>query len=143
VDGAAAWSSPTRWPRCRRWPAPCTPPPEPLTFGVTGSSGKTSTKDLLAQVLGDLGPDPGAAGLVQQRAGPAADGAAPGGDTRFAALEYSARGVGHIAFLCGIVAPHVAWCSTSARRTWASSAAGRPSHAPRASSWTPPGCAPC
>ncbi len=29
-------------------------------------------------------------------------------DTRFAALEYSARGVGHIAFLCGIVPPHVA-----------------------------------
>ena len=34
---------------------------------ITGSSGKTSTKDLVAQVLPRIGPDAGAGGLVQQR----------------------------------------------------------------------------
>ena len=29
---------------------------QPLTVGVTGSSGKTSTKDLLGHLLSDLGP---------------------------------------------------------------------------------------
>ena len=45
-------------------------------IGVTGSSGKTSTKDLLAAVLGPLGDGRRTAGLVQQRAGPPVDGAA-------------------------------------------------------------------
>jgi UDP-N-acetylmuramoyl-tripeptide--D-alanyl-D-alanine ligase len=81
--------------------------PEPLTFGVTGSSGKTSTKDLLAQVLGDLGPTLAPQGSYNNELGLPLTALRRDGTTRFAALEYSARGVGHIAFLCGIVAPHV------------------------------------
>ena len=83
-------------------------PPEPLTFGLTGSSGKTSTKDLLAQVLGDLGPTLAPRGSFNNELGLPLTVLRRDADTRFAALEYSARGVGHIAFLCGIVAPHVA-----------------------------------
>ena len=79
---------------------------QPRTYGVTGSSGKTSTKDLLAQLLGDdvlapVGSFNNELGLplTLLRRTPA---------TRAAVLEYSARGVGHIAFLTGIAAPHVA-----------------------------------
>jgi UDP-N-acetylmuramoyl-tripeptide--D-alanyl-D-alanine ligase len=82
--------------------------PEPLTFGMTGSSGKTSTKDQLAQVLGDLGPTLAPQGSFNNELGLPLTVLRRAADTRFAALEYSARGVGHIAFLCGIVAPHVA-----------------------------------
>jgi UDP-N-acetylmuramoyl-tripeptide--D-alanyl-D-alanine ligase len=83
-------------------------PPEPLTVGVTGSSGKTSTKDLLAQVLAGFGPTLAPQGSFNNELGLPLTALRRSPQTRFAALEYSARGVGHIAFLCGIVAPHVA-----------------------------------
>jgi UDP-N-acetylmuramoyl-tripeptide--D-alanyl-D-alanine ligase len=83
-------------------------PPEPLTVGVTGSSGKTSTKDLLAQVLAGFGPTLAPQGSFNNELGLPLTALRRTAETRFAALEYSARGVGHIAFLCGIVAPHVA-----------------------------------
>ena len=83
-------------------------PPEPLTVGVTGSSGKTSTKDLLAQVLGGVGPTLAPQGSFNNELGLPLTALRRTPRTRFAALEYSARGVGHIAFLCGLVAPHVA-----------------------------------
>ncbi len=83
-------------------------PPEPLTVGVTGSSGKTSTKDLLAQVLGGFGPTLAPQGSFNNELGLPLTVLRRTADTRYAALEYSARGVGHIAFLCGLVAPHVA-----------------------------------
>jgi UDP-N-acetylmuramoyl-tripeptide--D-alanyl-D-alanine ligase len=82
--------------------------PEPLTIGVTGSSGKTSTKDLLAQVLAGFGPTLAPQGSFNNELGLPLTALRRTADTRYAALEYSARGVGHIAFLCGIVAPHVA-----------------------------------
>ncbi len=82
--------------------------PEPLTFGVTGSSGKTSTKDLLAQVLGAFGPTLAPQGSFNNELGLPLTALRRTADTRYAALEYSARGVGHIAFLCGIVQPDVA-----------------------------------
>jgi UDP-N-acetylmuramoyl-tripeptide--D-alanyl-D-alanine ligase len=83
-------------------------PPEPLTIGVTGSSGKTSTKDLLAQVLAGFGPTLAPVGSFNNELGLPLTALRRAPETRFAALEYSARGVGHIAFLCGLVAPHVA-----------------------------------
>jgi UDP-N-acetylmuramoyl-tripeptide--D-alanyl-D-alanine ligase len=83
-------------------------PPEPLTVGVTGSSGKTSTKDLLAQVLAGFGPTLAPQGSFNNELGLPLTALRRTPQTRFAALEYSARGVGHIAFLCGLVAPHVA-----------------------------------
>ena len=83
-------------------------PPEPLTLGVTGSSGKTSTKDLLAQVLAGFGPTLAPQGSFNNEIGLPLTALRRTPDTRYAALEYSARGVGHIAFLCGIAQPHVA-----------------------------------
>jgi UDP-N-acetylmuramoyl-tripeptide--D-alanyl-D-alanine ligase len=82
--------------------------PEPLTLGVTGSSGKTSTKDLLAQVLAGFGPTLSPLGSFNNEIGLPLTALRREPATRYAALEYSARGLGHIAFLCGIVRPHVA-----------------------------------
>jgi UDP-N-acetylmuramoyl-tripeptide--D-alanyl-D-alanine ligase len=79
---------------------------QPRTFGVTGSSGKTSTKDLLAQLLGEdvLAP----VGSFNNELGLPLTLLRRTAATRAAVLEYSARGVGHIAFLTGLARPHVA-----------------------------------
>jgi UDP-N-acetylmuramoyl-tripeptide--D-alanyl-D-alanine ligase len=79
----------------------------PLTFGVTGSSGKTSTKDLFAQVLSAFGETLAPVGSFNNEIGFPLTATQRTATTRYAALEYSARGVGHIAFLCGIVRPDV------------------------------------
>ncbi len=81
---------------------------QPLTVGVTGSSGKTSTKDLLGQVLGAFGETLFPEGSFNNELGLPLTALRRTPATRYAALEYSARGVGHIAFLCGIVQPDVA-----------------------------------
>ena len=80
----------------------------PFTFGITGSSGKTSTKDLLATVLSDFGPTLSPPGSFNNEIGLPLTALRREADTRYAVLEYSARGVGHIAFLTGIVRPHAA-----------------------------------
>lgn len=79
---------------------------QPRTFGVTGSSGKTSTKDLLAHLLGEgtLAP----AGSFNNELGLPLTLLRRTASTPYAVLEYSARGVGHIAFLAGLARPHVA-----------------------------------
>ncbi len=79
---------------------------QPRTFGITGSSGKTSTKDLLAQLLGAdvLAP----VGSYNNELGLPLTLLRRTAQTRAAVLEYSARGVGHIAFLAGLARPHVA-----------------------------------
>ncbi len=78
---------------------------EPLSFGITGSSGKTSTKDLLATVLSALGPTLSPPGSYNNEIGLPLTALRREVDTRFAVLEYSARAVGHIAFLREIIAP--------------------------------------
>jgi UDP-N-acetylmuramoyl-tripeptide--D-alanyl-D-alanine ligase len=81
---------------------------QPLTFGITGSSGKTSTKDLLAQVLAAFGPTLAPVESFNNEFGLPLTATQRTSDTSYAALEYSARGIGHIAFLCEIARPHVA-----------------------------------
>ena len=80
----------------------------PFTFGITGSSGKTSTKDLLATVLSDFGPTLSPPGSFNNEVGLPLTALRREADTRYAVFEYSARGIGHIAFLTGIVRPHAA-----------------------------------
>jgi UDP-N-acetylmuramoyl-tripeptide--D-alanyl-D-alanine ligase len=80
----------------------------PRVVGVTGSSGKTSTKDLLAQVLAVAGPVLSPPGSYNNEVGLPLTALRRTAQTSCAVLEYSARGVGHIAFLRDLVAPDVA-----------------------------------
>ncbi len=76
--------------------------PQLTTIGVTGSSGKTSTKDLLAQVLAPSGPTIAPVGSFNNELGLPLTALRSDADTRFLVLEMGARGRGHIAYLCGI-----------------------------------------
>ena len=75
--------------------------------GVTGSSGKTSTKDLLAQLLERLGPTVAPPGSFNNELGHPYTVLRADLQTRFLVLENSARGIGHIRFLTGIAPPRV------------------------------------
>ena len=75
--------------------------------GITGSTGKTSTKDLVAQVLEPAGPTVAPVGSFNNELGLPLTVLRADDTTRHLVLEMSARGTGHIAWLCGLVAPHV------------------------------------
>ncbi|MFD3509437.1 UDP-N-acetylmuramoyl-tripeptide--D-alanyl-D-alanine ligase [Nocardia sp. NPDC058666] len=75
--------------------------------GVTGSSGKTSTKDLLAAVLAPLGAVVAPPGSFNNELGHPWTALRAGAETRFLALELSARGRGHIAALARIAPPRI------------------------------------
>lgn len=76
--------------------------------GVTGSVGKTSTKDLLAAVLGRRYPTAASARSFNNEIGlPLTLAGAPDG-TEATVVEMGARGPGHIALLCDIARPTAA-----------------------------------
>ena len=75
--------------------------------GITGSTGKTSTKDLVAQVLETAGSTIAPVGSFNNELGLPLTVLRADDDTRYLVLEMSARGTGHIAWLCGVAAPHV------------------------------------
>ncbi|SDD82487.1 UDP-N-acetylmuramoyl-tripeptide--D-alanyl-D-alanine ligase [Glycomyces harbinensis] len=76
--------------------------------GVTGSQGKTSTKDLLAAVLSSAAPTIAAPGSFNNELGVPITMLRADADTRFLVLEMGARRVGDIAALTDLVAPDVA-----------------------------------
>ncbi|GAB3343798.1 UDP-N-acetylmuramoyl-tripeptide--D-alanyl-D-alanine ligase [Modestobacter lapidis] len=76
-----------------------------VTVGVTGSSGKTSTKDLLGQVLATAGPTVSPQGSFNNDIGLPLTVLTAGPDTRYLVLEMGSRGPGHIARLCGVARP--------------------------------------
>jgi UDP-N-acetylmuramoyl-tripeptide--D-alanyl-D-alanine ligase len=73
--------------------------------GITGSSGKTSTKDLAAQLAERLGPTIAPAGSFNNELGLPLTVLRADPSTRYLVLELSARGLGHIAQLCRIAPP--------------------------------------
>lgn len=75
--------------------------------GVTGSSGKTSTKDLLAAVLAPLGPVVAPPGSFNNELGHPWTALRADASTRFLVLELSARGPGHIAALAQVAPPSI------------------------------------
>ena len=74
---------------------------------VTGSCGKTTTKDLLAQVLDRDGPTIAPIGSYNNEIGFPLTVLRADESTRHLVLEASARGIGHIAYLCEIAPPKI------------------------------------
>jgi UDP-N-acetylmuramoyl-tripeptide--D-alanyl-D-alanine ligase len=78
-----------------------------VIVGVTGSSGKTSTKDLIAGVLARRGPTVAPPGSFNNELGHPWTVLRADEHTRHLVLELSARGVGHIAALCEVAPPTI------------------------------------
>jgi UDP-N-acetylmuramoyl-tripeptide--D-alanyl-D-alanine ligase len=76
--------------------------------GVTGSRGKTSTKDLLAAVLSSAAPTIATSGSLNNELGMPLTMLRATAATRFLVLEMGARRIGDIAALTGLVAPDIA-----------------------------------
>lgn len=74
-----------------------------VSLGVTGSSGKTSTKDLLAQLLEGLGETVAPLGSQNNEIGVPVTACRVGPTTRFLVSEMGARGIGHIDWLTSLV----------------------------------------
>ena len=66
---------------------------------LTGSAGKTSTKDLIAQVLRHKAPTVFTPGSLNNEIGLPLTALSATEDTRFLVLEMGARGIGHIRYL--------------------------------------------
>jgi UDP-N-acetylmuramoyl-tripeptide--D-alanyl-D-alanine ligase len=81
--------------------------PAAIVTGITGSSGKTSTKDLAAQLAERLGPTVAPEGSFNNEIGLPLTVLRADLSTRFLVLEMSARGIGHIAALCDIAPPRI------------------------------------
>jgi UDP-N-acetylmuramoyl-tripeptide--D-alanyl-D-alanine ligase len=81
--------------------------PDVRVVALTGSAGKTSTKDLLAQVLSRLGPTVAPPGSFNNDLGVPLTVLSCDEQTRYLVLEMGARGLGHIARLCRIAPPSV------------------------------------
>jgi UDP-N-acetylmuramoyl-tripeptide--D-alanyl-D-alanine ligase len=75
--------------------------------GVTGSSGKTSTKDLLAHVLASAGETVAPVESLNGEIGVPLTVCRVGTSTRFLVAEMGARGIGHVAYLTGIAPPDI------------------------------------
>lgn len=73
--------------------------------GITGSQGKTGTKDLLAQLLEGVGTTIAPHGSFNNDLGVPLTALRAEPDTRFLIIEMGARGVGHIARLCAMTRP--------------------------------------
>jgi UDP-N-acetylmuramoyl-tripeptide--D-alanyl-D-alanine ligase len=81
--------------------------PDTLTIGITASSGKTSTKDLVAQLLERLGPTVAPPESFNNELGHPYTVLLSTVDTRYLVLEMSARKVGHIRELARIAPPRI------------------------------------
>lgn len=82
---------------------------EATVVGVTGSSGKTTTKDLIADVLESFGHDHvvAARGSFNTEVGVPLTILEADEETRFLVLEMGMRGLGHIAYLADIAQPDI------------------------------------
>jgi UDP-N-acetylmuramoyl-tripeptide--D-alanyl-D-alanine ligase len=82
--------------------------PELTVLALTGSQGKTGTKDFVAQLLAADGETVATAGNLNNELGVPLTVLRATGETRYLVVEMGARGIGHISYLCGIARPDVA-----------------------------------
>jgi len=78
-----------------------------VVVGVTGSQGKTGTKDLIAAVLEAGGPTIAPPGSFNNEIGLPLTALRAQPTTRHLVLEMGARGAGHIRYLCELTPPRV------------------------------------
>ena len=76
-------------------------------IGITGSSGKTSTKDLIAGILGQYGQCVAPPGSFNTEVGLPLTILSADVNTEFLVLEMGMRGIGHIATLAEIAVPDI------------------------------------
>jgi UDP-N-acetylmuramoyl-tripeptide--D-alanyl-D-alanine ligase len=81
---------------------------ELTVVGLTGSSGKTTTKDMLARLLAGLAPTVATEGSLNNELGAPYTALQATAATRFLVVEMGARGLGHLRYLCDIVPPRIA-----------------------------------
>ncbi|OIJ91462.1 UDP-N-acetylmuramoyl-tripeptide--D-alanyl-D-alanine ligase [Streptomyces sp. MUSC 14] len=74
---------------------------------LTGSAGKTSTKDLIAQVLRHKAPTVFTPGSLNNEIGLPLTALSATEETQFLVLEMGARGIGHIRYLTGLTPPKI------------------------------------
>lgn len=77
------------------------------TVALTGSSGKTSTKDLIAQLLERIGPTVFPAGSFNNEIGLPLTALRADATTSHLVLEMGARGIGHIRYLSELTPPGI------------------------------------
>jgi UDP-N-acetylmuramoyl-tripeptide--D-alanyl-D-alanine ligase len=76
-------------------------------IGVTGSSGKTSTKDLCAPILRLVAPAAASEKSLNNELGVPLTLVNAPADANWGVIEMGARGIGHIAYLCHIAEPTI------------------------------------
>ena len=81
--------------------------PDLTIVGLTGSSGKTTTKDFTGQMLARAGSTIALPGSFNNELGFPYTVLMSTAETRFLVLEMGARGINHIRLLCEIAAPHI------------------------------------
>ncbi|WBQ02591.1 UDP-N-acetylmuramoyl-tripeptide--D-alanyl-D-alanine ligase [Kribbella sp. CA-293567] len=81
--------------------------PDLTVIGLTGSQGKTSTKDLIAQLLAPYGPTVAPVGSFNNEIGHPLTALKADLTTRFLVAEMGARHVGDITYLCRITPPKI------------------------------------
>ncbi|MFE3037443.1 UDP-N-acetylmuramoyl-tripeptide--D-alanyl-D-alanine ligase [Streptomyces canus] len=74
---------------------------------LTGSAGKTSTKDLIAQVLRTKAPTVFTPGSLNNEIGLPLTALTATEETKFLVLEMGARGIGHISYLTDLTPPKI------------------------------------
>jgi UDP-N-acetylmuramoyl-tripeptide--D-alanyl-D-alanine ligase len=80
----------------------------PVVVALTGSQGKTGTKDYLGHVLAGAGPTVATRGNHNNEIGVPLTVLEATEDTRYLVVEMGARGIGHIDYLCRLAPPRVA-----------------------------------
>jgi len=82
--------------------------PDLTVLALTGSQGKTGTKDYLAQVLATAGQTVATAGNFNNEIGVPLTALRATPETEYLVVEMGARGIGHIRYLCEIANPSIA-----------------------------------
>lgn len=80
---------------------------ELTVIGITGSAGKTTTKDLLAGILSRLGPTVAPQGSYNGEVGVPLTVFQADASTRFLVIEMGATGIGHVRYLASLVKPDI------------------------------------